>query len=594
MFCAKCGRELPADVKFCSYCGAKTGESQEPPARDAVTEEIENTGDFPSVVEEVPAPAPKVESSFSTVSRTGQEMPTASAAETTSTQDVPFSDTAPAWDEPQKKKKRFAPWVVLGCVAVVLIAAGVLFFRWYTQPIQQFDRALQNGDYTWAGDYYSSGSIPAENRPDVKKKVSDVLEKVLSNYNSGTNSLEDTEDLLTSLDDSFHFSETANAIIKLEKMKVSKEAFQAGADYEAKGDLPTAISSYEQVTEDDAQYEDAKTKAEELKSAYKEDILGQAKALAEKEDYSGAVLLLEESSSVLKDDADISNLRTDYQNKADEQAVTTALSEAEKKAKAEDYSAAISALNACSVTDSRITTKLAEYKKKLEDKTVADTLEKAEARAKEKDYPQAIKVLLDAHSSNSKIKAKLEEYKDTYEKQVLSEAAALAEAGKYEEAVAKLNAGVNTVGQTTELTAKIADYKAKYPVSLLDLEPSGGGNYSYTETVTDIYGNSINRSLGFTGNKYTSDDITEYVVDKKYKTLGGTFFVSKESSDTAEAICEIYVDNILKHSITLTKKTRPTPFSVDIANATFVKVVFSFSGGTGYGDYFIADPVFSN
>lgn len=588
MFCANCGRELQVDVKFCPYCGAKTGENQESPASETVAEDIESASDFTPVTEQVSES--KLESDFPVASQTVQETPPVGAVESIPSSEPPLPDTVPVWDKPKKKKNRFVPWVVLGCIAAVLIAAGALFFRWYTQPIQQFDRALQNGDYTWAGDYYSSGSIPAENRPDVKKKVTAVLEKVLNDYNSGVSSLEDTEDLLTRLDDSFHFSETANAMIKLEKMEASKEAFQAGADYEAKGDLPTAISSYEQVAEGDSQYEDAKTKAEELKAAYKEDILGQAKALAEKEDYSGAVLLLEESGSVLKDDTDISSLRTDYQNKADEQAVTAALSEAEKKAKTEDYSAAISALNGCSVTDSRITTKLAEYKKKLEDKTVADTLGKAEAKAKEKDYPQAIKVLLDAHSSNSKIKAKLEEYKGAYKQQVLSEAAALAEAGKYEEAVAKLNAGVNTIGQTTELTAKIADYKAKYPVSLLDLEPSGGDNCSSTDSYTDIYGNSANRSLAFEG---YYDYSTEYVPNGKFTTFSGTFLVGKGTRDHYNSICEIYIDGNLKYSITLTKKTEPTAFSLDISNATFVKIKLE-NEGSEWGEALIVDPVFSN
>lgn len=590
MFCAKCGRELQAAVRFCPYCGAKSGEAQEPPVRAAATKDIESTDDSPSVSEEAPTPTLNVEPDFSAVPQAVREMPTASAVETASFPEPPLANTVPAWDEPQKKKKRFVPWVVLGCAAAVLVAAGVLFFRWYNQPIQRFDRALKDGDYTWAGDYYSSGSIPAEDRSDVKKKVFAVLDKALSDYNNGVISLENTEALLTDLDDSFHFSETANAMIKLEKMKASKEAFQAGADYEVKGDLPTAISSYEQVTEGDSQYEDAKAKAEELRAAYKEDILEQARALAEKEDYAGAVLLLEESGSVLKADADISSLQTDYQNKADEQSVNAALSEAEKKARSEDYSAAISALNACSVTDSRITAKLAEYKKKLEDKTVADTLEKAEAIAEEKDYPQAIKLLLDARFSNSKIEAKLDEYKNTYEQQVLSEAAALAEEGKFEEAVSKLNEGVNTIGQTAELTAKIDDYKAKYPVSLLDLEPSGGDDCGSTDFYTDIYGNSANRSLAFEG---IYDYSTEYVPNGKFTTFSGTFLVGKGTRDNYNSICEIYIDGNLKYSITLTKKTKPTAFSLDISNATFVKIKLQ-NESNKWGEALIADPIFSN
>ncbi len=312
MICKNCSKEIPDGAQFCQYCGA----SQETPQAPAL-ENQQNSGGEPQL--------------------------------------------PPRMDELEKRtKNRKNLWIVLGVVAFVLLVSGGLFLNWYNAPAQQFSRAMDANDYVAAGSHFFS--IPEAENQEAIDRVMGLAGNAYADYNAGNADYESVSAFLNTLSENFGIPKLPVMAVELQHLRESKESFDKASQAENQGDTLSALKAYEAVIPDDANREEAETKAQKMREKYTQELTEQAAALAKNEEYTGAVALLQEGKKVLSENEELDKLIEDYESQADKKATAEVLANAEAKVKDGDYPSAIAALEEISgKADSTVTAKLAQY-----------------------------------------------------------------------------------------------------------------------------------------------------------------------------------------------------------------------------------------
>ncbi len=580
MFCTNCGARLTEGAKFCTNCGKPVAsnvadptkpagglpeltpmlpeEEQNPAAPSPVVGTLESAASLsvggetepaepaiPLPVEEIPEPVlPSAE-----VQPVETEEPLPAEAFPEPIPQPTMAESEPVIRKPTVQQVESVPssfvqpqrkghkklYIVLAAVFVVATVSGGLILKWYTSPEQKFSRAMGQADYVTASNQY--GRMSPQEQDAALNQLANMAWDAVQDYSGGGATYEEVDQWLEGLTTSYfpQLEGYAPEIFDmLESLHTAKEHMEKAEAAESEGDLTTALSEYEaslaasnKLADDiGPNTEDLNAKIQSIEQKYKSEIIEQAKALAERKDFSGAASLLRESQSVLGGDEEIQSLLNEYGDQQTEADISALLETAETKAKTGDYSGAISNLQGAVITDSRITTKLAEYK-------------------------------------------------SGYEKQALEEAEELAKSGKYEEAVAKLNQVTTVLGETNALMKKIAEYQDKFPVFLNDLTPVEGSVFSDGGGFPDIYGNTAENAIGF-----AKDSEVEYLANGKYSVFSGTIIAESYFDTKATAKFQVYVDDVLKYEQgSITRKTEPIPFEVDIKQGKFVKLAFVCSDG---------------
>ena len=216
-----------------------------------------------------------------------------------------------------------------------------------------------------------------------------------------------------------------------------------------------------------------------------------------------------------------------------------------------------------------------------EDQAAADQLiADGQAYAAAGDYISAIGALEQSVATGYGSSELLEEYRAAYRQQFFDTAQSYADAGEYEQAIATLNQGVNYFGESDDFTSKIEEYKTRLPISLLDMKVVDSKNISVISSgvTEDIFGNAYTDCI-LMGTK----SLVEYAPNGNYRYLSGIIFIGDYAYSQQYFSVQIYADEVLVYETEqLDLKSDPINFSIDIANARFVRIISQNTlGGLG-------------
>ncbi|MGN0478222.1 MAG: hypothetical protein ACI4GO_02195 [Hominenteromicrobium sp.] len=573
MFCIYCGATLPADAEKCTICGNPVVLPE--PAAPAPAEPVRPEPETPQAEAQPDAPAPEEVVPEAPVQQEPEDLfsgePISEAyspAEYDPRGDFPEEQTdqsgylyqppvqaVPVYDdgyvyeeELTPRRKRSFKWLLIA-VPIVLAIVGTVtgILLWYNAPMQKLTRALDAYDY--AGVTQLLPQLSDTERASLYTEMEEYAETVIDRYNRGEAEYASSYELLDRLQRLFPDAKVSGAADRLAALKASKDAFKQAQKLEQQGDTAGAISRYGEVIREDTNYDTAQKQIEAIRTAYKAQVLEEAQKLAEEKDFSGARAVLQNSTAILGDDADIA-------------------------------------------------AKLEELEKTELDDYVENLLKTAETLVGEDDYAGAVQLLSNATREDARIDKQIQAYKDAYKEKMLAEAADYADASDYEEAVAVLEKSQSLLGDDADIAAKIAEYKSLYPVRLIDLSPTGGADCASGWTAQDAFGNMYSNGLSFTLYPILATSVsTEYSPYGRYRLLSGTWVVESDSTEDFSATVRIYVDGSLQYEVSaLTRNSQPVSLNLQISGAQTVRIEVDgrFGSPRASGYVYLAGATFHN
>lgn len=452
------------------------------------------------------------------------------------------------YEESMPKKRSFKWLFILLPILVVMIAVTAVVLTWYNAPMQQLSRALDEDNYSKVTQLLPQ--LTEEELSSVQDYMKTYAEEMVNRYNQGEVEYNAAYELVERLQRIFpDVIELDDAVQRMKALKDSKEAFAEAKRQESSGKTENILRLYGSVIPEDTYYAAAQEQIAAVKAAYKASVLEEAQSLADQKDFLGAQSVLENSQSILGEDADI-----------------TAKMDELKEAETEDY--------------------------------VTTLLETAQKMADEEDFLGAIRLLEEATKKDKRFAEQIEVFRQGYKEKMMADAAALAEQSEYEEAVAVLRTAQSNLGEDSDIAAKIEEYKAMYPVLLVDLSHTGGSDCDEGWMATDSNGNTYSNGLSFALYPIVSQTVyTEYSPDGKYKRLSGTWVVESDSTDGFVGTVRVYVDGSLQYEVSaLTLDSQPVDLNLRIDGAQTVRIevegAFTSLRETGY--VYLAGATFRN
>ncbi len=406
---------------------------------------------------------------------------------------------------------------VLGCVCMMACGGKAEKVDYDNEPGLQATQATEQTQ-----DPEVTQEVEATQTPE---QILSLAEDVVEEYNTGSKNYETTKEYLSSLQGAHEISELEDYMETVEVLKTSKENYAKAEVFAEAGETVRAIELYSKVDKQDVQYSEATTKKDQLLTEYKKDIFQAAKESANNKEYDEAIAVLDAAKGVLGKDAEWEAMMESYELQKEKQEIANQLKLAEEKADQGDYVAAI--------------TLLKPYKEKVD----AD-LTKALAK-----------------------------YCSAYKKEMLADAKTYADKRDYESAVGKLNEAVAFLGEDEDLASKIEEYKAKYPVSLLDMPQSQGDDYEWIgNTVENIYGDVLEKGEGLSvpyvclpGSSF------EYLLNGQYNEFTAKVFATSHY-DNAKVCLKVYADDVLVFdSGMLSKKSEAKNIMCKVSNVKFLR-----------------------
>ena len=235
MICSRCGKEVPANSKFCVYCGApvESTQSSTPPTPP---DEAYVPPAFAGA-EEAQAPVPK------------------------------------------KKRKSRKGWLALVIVLVVVAAAGVVGFQFYTSPSAEFTRSVKAGDLDRAYELYEQelrnkglSETQIQLLVDAAVQTQEAYMSDEISYDEASNRLE----ILSGFSDGAVAEAVAAAQTTIANKHQIEDLLQAAEKNAASGDYLMAIENYQAVLEIDPSSEKAKNGLESAEAAYQQSVVDEA------------------------------------------------------------------------------------------------------------------------------------------------------------------------------------------------------------------------------------------------------------------------------------------------------------------------------
>jgi tetratricopeptide (TPR) repeat protein len=252
MKCEKCGQENQDNAKFCNSCGKTLSESSDSIKSNIFKEKIKLISD-----------------------RLG---------------------TA-------NKKKRII--ILSASLVCCILLIGIVVV--VSNPMLKFNSAVKSSDSAKATTIYNN-KIKGDKQKEAKVEAS-LKEQITKNeeaFNNGKIKYDEAKEKLNNLKQiGVITQEIDNSLKQLDRLNNSKIAFSKAEEYLKQNDYVNAIKEYNLVISDDKNYEKANKQIEDNKSKYKENALNDAQKNADNNDYDKAVLVLNEATSILKDDNDI-------------------------------------------------------------------------------------------------------------------------------------------------------------------------------------------------------------------------------------------------------------------------------------------------
>lgn len=567
MFCIYCGATVEEGVKACPNCGSellvleppKSLTPQEQVSEDTIQISLLNGEDNGRDIYSSAPHRFREEPEMEDISSGRQLEPTVDeynmAGNEHDPQNVPYADGYvyeeydEDYEEEKPKKRRVWPWVLSAVLAVILlVGTGVGIYLWYTSPSQQFSRAVDANDYTQIAQLLPQ--LEDGERRAVIPQMKSYAAEAVQRYNGGEVEYSEAYALVERLARLFpDVNELQTAKSDMETLKASKDAFAAAVKAEKNGDKVEALRLLQTVIESDADYVTAQEHIAAIRSEYRSEVIRQAEALAAKEDFLGAYAVLEESRTILGDDAEIT-------------AKVTELTDAEK----ENY--------------------------------VVSLLKTAQQLADEQDYIGAVEVLEAASQEDARFTERIESYKGQYREEYLTQAEAYAGVSDYEEAIATLQNAKDFLGEDERLNEKIDEYKKLLPVMLIDLQHTGGTDQSGVSAVTGVNGSTYANGLSFALYPEVAETVaTEYTPGGKYKRFSGTWVVESATTNGFIGKIRVYVDGSLQYELSsLTVNSSPADMNllIDGAESIRIEAEGAFADPRELGYIYLAGAVFRN
>ncbi len=443
------------------------------------------------------------------------------------------------------------------CIIIFIMSTGCSSV--VSDPVQQVIDAINSSEYSTANEIYYekiSGNLSLEN--EVKAQLTKIISNAIESYNNGEMTYDEAVLILDVIEraDIYSYSSLSSSYTELENLQTSKNYYEQAVALEESGEYLDAYEAYEQVLSDDANYESAQEKSEDVLGTLLARLISEADELIASGDLDTAWINLYSYSNVYAD--------------------------------SDEYWAELDLIYSTCM-----------------DTVIAD----AEAYVAECSYSVACDVLLNVYSSFNF------EGEDLYDAEVtkvysLWEAAVIDEAEEafgsekdYEAAIQVLQ----RCGLVTDaINEKIAEYQEYIPVSLTSLSYTRKGSYmwmnlsSYSSYCTDVSNNTYDSTTVICpGARDTSGDNTYvvYYLNAEYSTLTGTLYrpycTLKFDTDWTSTV-QIYGDGVLLYETSeITSDTyEPLDFEVDITGVREMKIVMSgtlreaVSGWIGlYDDY---------
>lgn len=402
---------------------------------------------------------------------------------------------------------------------------------------------------------------------------------------------------------------------------------------------PEAMEYYNQVDATDSYFEAAKGKYNECIELYRSLMLERAEAYAEKQEYFSALNIINDALMVLEGDTQLVTKQALYTTQAAEKSVFDAIAEATALYDSGSYAEAMDVLelimeshsdaeltnlynkcvaafeeqeikDACaeaeelyqqqlyekaiSVLDEAMKTYESSELTELHTKCIAarnqQVIKEAEVKAGEhyniKEYKQVFATLdsyLSTYASQSEVVGALTEVRDEYAETVrmeyLNKAKEEFAASGYKAAVDVISEGLSILANDSELTDAYNGYMEYKPVSLLDLEYfNAAQDFEITNVgqKEDNLGVEHDNVLMFSGDDREKEVWVEYLVNRDFSTLSGTFFLSYSWRTTTSPVSvKIYGDGELLYQATVTGGVKPIDFMVDISKVEKLKIVYT-------------------
>lgn len=320
--------------------------------------------------------------------------------------------------KPPKKKKK-ALIITLACVVAVLaVIVAVLLFLLFS-PENKLKKCVADRDWAAAAALYEESFQGSEKKEEKADEIfRDAVDALKEEFIAGTMDYSTVKRHLKAIEDFWDDSYVADALDFVRELGDSREAFEEAEQHMQREEYEEAIRLYGEVVSSDANYEAAKEKLETAKAAYKEKILGEAKAYAEIADYDSAAAAIEKGLEILAGDTE---LKSRLEELKEEQA---------------------------------------EYETKV-------LLTEAKNYASQNHYFEAMDVIrngLSEKPNNDKLEAALKDYSEKYKQDILAKAeAAIGTDENYEAAILVFDSALNTLnGEYAEIEQAIREKREEY------------------------------------------------------------------------------------------------------------------------------------
>lgn len=451
----------------------------------------------------------------------------------------PSQENPYAEKKPKKKKKLIKPLLI----GIVLLAAGVggyLVYAKLTDPVNQFQTAVMESNFTEAGLLYQkeiksggSGQM-AETKEFLVTYAGDVRDKYYAEelaYEDALNQLQEMGKLGV-----VSSEELQPTISEVNEMRTSRAAYENAQGNIEVGDYASAIGELRKVIQSDTNYSQAQTQLADSIRSYKEEVFVQISEYETEQNYQDAIFELRAGLQVVPDDADFLEKIKDYEKKISDQIEL-------------EVAGVIQSANDAAANNG-------EYQSALE-----------ELRAVLKKYP-----------NNEDLKYAIEDVETLYMDAVFAEADGLAEEGEHDEAVALLNDLKAEMSDKKPVTEKISQINELRPIDLSQVVVIDSKDYNYKpDLFTDSFGNS------YDGRHYFDARVKGYAVfnlEGKYSNFSGTIVAHQSTASDSEMELAIYVDDKMIYSKTgFNKRTGAIDFSVDVRGATKLEIKSGKSAG---------------
>lgn len=380
--------------------------------------------------------------------------------------------------ERTKEQKQTIAYIAAAAAVVVIAVALILFFR----PQNRVARALRAGEYERARSLYWSEQSLASGAHDaqIEKAVLQAAESVLDAFDAHEISAEDAADALSRLGAIGQNGEAllTEAVEDFRALSVSREHYAQGEKLTLNGDFLGAREEYLQVIERDADYADAREKAEASLDRYTESVISDASVYIQSGDYASAIEALETGKRVLLD-YDLYSEKVGYKLTATyELFEENLLKEAENLAALGDYASAAELLRQnmerFGYETESLTAAVDGYLDQAKDQTLAETVLRADRLYDEGSYAAAFALLedmLDEAGDKADVDAAVTALESRYAADMAAEAEEIFSNTRENlpEAIAALETALE-VRELEDIRAYLEDLSRYLPASLAEME----------------------------------------------------------------------------------------------------------------------------